>query len=146
MKRSSDRFTELARLFFEVKQIIRSNVPGGPAHDPNEWMRKEVMRFISIKKQVGMKEVAAFLHITAPSATSLVARLEREKLVKRLPRMDDKRVVMIALTPAGEKTVRNYEKKAARIMREVFGRLEPKELDDLEAAMRRVSELHGPRN
>lgn len=144
MQHSSDRFIGLAQLFFEIKQIIRSHVPGGPAHDPNEWMRKEVMRHIATKGRLGMKEIAAFLHITAPSATSLVSRLEREGLLRRLPREDDKRVVRVALTAAGEKTVRRYEKKAASIMREVFGRLGPEELDDLEAAMRRVSELHAP--
>ncbi len=143
MGRSSDRFTELARLFFETRHIMRSKVPGGKK-DPNAWMRSEALRFVAEHEQPGMKDIAEFLRIKAPSATSLVAHLEREGLVARRACDDDRRIVRIALTGKGRQAVESYEKKSARIMREVFGKLEPGELRDLEAAMRRVAELHAP--
>jgi DNA-binding MarR family transcriptional regulator len=138
-----ERFSELARLFFETRQIIRDHVPEG-VRDPNAWMRSEALRFIADAKEPGMKDLAAYLRVRAPSATSLVIHLEREGLVTRATCRDDRRIVRIMLTQKGTRTVRAYEKRSADIMHRVFGKLSDRELEDFTAALRRLSSLHSP--
>lgn len=50
-----------------------------------------------------MSGVMEALHIKASTATSLVTRLEREGLVKRSPNPDDKRSLIVSLTPSGRR-------------------------------------------
>lgn len=139
-----DRFNELAQLFFETRQIIRDNVPE-KTRDPNAWMRLEVVRFIGEKDHPGMKDIARYLRVQAPSATSLVAHLEREGLVARNTCREDKRITRIMLTSAGRRMLRAYEKRAAGIMRRVFGKLSASEVSELLMLLRRVQTMHAPR-
>lgn len=138
------RFSEIAQLFFETRQIIRDNVPE-KTRDPNAWMRAEAMRFVAAHDAPGMKELASYLRIQAPSATSLVRHLEKQGLAKRVACETDKRIVRIVPTAKGRQFVEKYESHAADIMQRVFGRLSEGELDDFVAVMRRVRSLHeGP--
>lgn len=50
-------------------------------------------------------DVAATLHVTQPSATSLVNRLEEQGWVRRCADPSDARVVTVALTPAGSEVL-----------------------------------------
>ena len=54
-----------------------------------------------------MSEIAGYLSIQPPSATTLVEELERLKLVERLPDANDRRSVRIGLTDTGETLIQS---------------------------------------
>src|SRR5438309_8680935 len=102
MNNRKNTFVELAQLFFATRQLVRSKLPHGSG-DSNEWMRCETLRYIRLNTPAPtMREVANYLRVKAPSATSVVIRLEREGLVSRIREQDDKRIVRLALTHKGE--------------------------------------------
>src|SRR5665213_2676417 len=62
---------------------------------------------IVIKEHEGltMKELAQFLRITSPSATSFVNRLVRLKWVKRVSDLTNRKLVRLKLTDSGAKMI-----------------------------------------
>jgi DNA-binding MarR family transcriptional regulator len=53
-------------------------------------------------------EISERLMVTTASITSLVDTLERRKFVKRTPDPDDRRRVLVSITPAGRKVVDRF--------------------------------------
>ena len=148
-------FEELASLFFEMRQTIRANLPQ-QRPDPNAWMRCETLRFIAgherptsrgrspLRRGEGptMHEIAKHLRITAPSATSLVRKLDRLGWVERKPSGSDKRVVRISLTTKGQRELARYRAQAERTMRKVFSKLPERDLSHLKRALKNLRNLH----
>lgn len=135
-------FKELTSLFFETRQIIRSQIPHKGKKDPNEWLRLEVLRFLGKKEAPTMQMIARHLHVEAPSATSLVATLDRSGLIERRAGTNDRRVTRIYLTKKGMTILRKYEKHSSTIMAHVFHGLSAHDVSTLEAILRRVIESH----
>jgi DNA-binding MarR family transcriptional regulator len=138
----NDTFEELAALFFETRQIIRSRVPGNGRHDHNAWLRLETLRFIAQAKDPSMRDIARYVRITAPSATSLVKHLEGLGLIRRTQVSSDKRIVRILVTPKGKRALAAYARTARRTMQAVFGELAAQDIEKLRALLRTVNELH----
>jgi DNA-binding MarR family transcriptional regulator len=87
------------------------------------------LRFIEYKKPT-MKEVADYLTITAPSATSLINNLAKDELIKREEEKGDRRIVRIVITPKGE-----------RHLKKGMGSLSQKIRKNLEVLFRKEQEV-----
>jgi DNA-binding MarR family transcriptional regulator len=133
--------TELAPLFFETRQLIRSKLPH-TAKDHNEWMRCEILRHIQTAPSTTMREISDYLRIKAPSATSIVRLLEREGLVSRIPEEKDKRIVRIILTKKGNVRVAKYLKDARETMAKVFSKISADDVASLVRILRSLQEAH----
>jgi len=68
-------------------------------------------------------ELAALLSLAQNSLTSVIATLEQEKLIKRVPRKDDKRAVTIHPLPAGIRLYHKIEEAAARRLQDALQHL-----------------------
>jgi len=53
-------------------------------------------------------DIAARLFVTTPSITSLLDTLEKRELVSRGPAPDDRRKILVSITPAGRKLVDTF--------------------------------------
>jgi len=142
MAKNKQQFTELSQLFFGTRQLIRSKLPNNKA-DPNEWMRCEMLRHIRFAKTPPtMRELADYLHVKAPSATSVVIRLEREGFLARVREAKDKRIVRLVLSPKGEKRVARYVADSSRIMEKVFSKISDQDVASLSRILRSVQKAH----
>jgi len=140
---SDKNFQELTSLFFEMRQTIRANLPQGQA-DPNAWMRCETLRFISEHQRPTMQEIAKQLRVTAPSATSLIRKLDALGWIEREPSGSDKRVVRISLSPKGRKELSRYRSQAEKTMEKVFSKLSATDLAHLKRVLRSLRTIHTP--
>ncbi len=134
-------FQELATLFFSTRQIIRSRLPQGKA-DPNAWLRFQTMRYIEDSKGPTMHDVARYLRIKAPSATSLIAHLVSRGSVRRVAGKD-KRVTRLFLTPRGKKLLAQHDKRSNATMRTVFSQFNDAEIRELVRLLRHLRDIHG---
>ncbi len=132
---------ELSSLFFSMKQILRSQLPDQKV-DPNAWLRYETMRHIRDAHGPTMHDVARYLRIKAPSATSQIAHLARAGLIVRKDEKADKRVVRIFLTARGKREVEQYESRSVVMMRATFSRLDDRELRSLVKILRHLQDVH----
>jgi len=134
---------ELASLFFSTRQIIRSRLPGSAA-DPNAWLRFQTMRFIADSGEPTMQEVADYLRIKAPSATSLIGYLAGKKLVARRTSVRDKRITRLALTERGRKILAEHQKRSNMTLRRVFNDFPDSDVRELARILRRLRDMHHP--
>lgn len=131
---------ELASLFFSTRQIIRGKLPQGKA-DPNAWLRFQTMRYIEDSNGPTMREVASYLRIKAPSATSLIAHLVGRGFVRRVAGKD-KRVTRLRLTPRGKKLLAGHDKRSNATMRTVFSQFTDAEVRELVRLLRHLRDIH----
>ena len=75
-----------------------------------------VSRMTSVK----MKDIANHLGIQMSSATTLVGRLIREKMLTRRHDETDRRLVWVAITPRGKKVIKQIWEQKRRSIQEIF--------------------------
>ncbi len=134
---SASVYGELPSLLFEMRQIIRQTLPGAKQSDPNEWMRLQTMQFVADQEKPTMHDVAEYLRIKAPSATSLIQYLVSHGLIAR-EAGDDRRVVRLTLTPQGEAVLKGYGTESEKMMRNAFSKLQEKEVCTLRDLLQKM--------
>jgi DNA-binding MarR family transcriptional regulator len=88
-----------------------------------------------------MTELSNLLKVSLPTATEMVDRLVKAKLVKRKRSKDDRRVVKVTLSPFGSRIKGEFLRHKRTIIEEVLIQLPEKERDDLIKAMQRTMQI-----
>lgn len=86
---------------------------------PQLW----VLEFLSRQGISRMNELARFLRISRPAATSLADRLISQGLVDRAGDARDRRVVQLSLTPKGKRILGEIWDEKRRMLLQVFGQI-----------------------
>jgi DNA-binding MarR family transcriptional regulator len=134
-------YSELSGLFFETRQIIRQSLPGGKQHDPNVWLRLQTMRYIDSAHAPTMHDVAAYLRIKAPSATSLIATLVAQGMIVRETGAD-RREVVLSVTTDGKRLLKQYGEQSEKMMRHAFSKLDATEVGSLCQILKKLVRGH----
>ncbi len=98
--------------------------------------------YVSRKPHVNMKCIANNLGIKMSSASTLVDRLIREKMLKRRHDEKDRRIVWISMTPKGSKVIRQILYQKQRSIREIFAVLTEKERQQYLEILKKVYAQH----
>lgn len=141
MHMKDSAYQELASLFFSTRQIIRSRLPESAA-DPNAWLHFQTMRFIADSDTPTMQDVAAYLRIKAPSATSLIGYLADKGFISRLTGDRDKRVTRLALSARGKRVLAEHQKRSNTTLRTVFSQFDQAEVRELARILRHLRDMH----
>lgn len=120
-----DSILELRRHFLE-------NVKRGKFEHDLTFSQVEVLNFIGPSGKKTMKEIAAHLRVTPPSATELITEMEKKGLIKRQSDKNDRRIVFIALTASARKFSNSTCRSKEMFFRKTFSKLSKKDLEDLE--------------
>ena len=68
-----------------------------------------LLNLLITQKIIPMTEASTKLHITKPAVTNLVDRLEKKRLVKRIPHPNDRRITLLQIQKKGEKIVKETQ-------------------------------------
>jgi DNA-binding MarR family transcriptional regulator len=82
---------------------------------------------VSAEEPLGVGELACAAGVSAPTATRMLAGLERDALVERRTCTRDRRVVRVALTAEGAARMARKRERMERRHEELFQSLEPGE-------------------
>ena len=82
---------------------------------------------VSAEAPLGVGELACAAGVSAPTATRMLAGLERDALVERRTCTRDRRVVRVALTDEGVERMTRKRERIERRHEELFQSLEPGE-------------------
>lgn len=88
-----------------------------------------------------MSDVAEYLGVPLNTATGVVSRLQGRGLVERRNSKDDKRVVVVSLSPAGHEQISHGLREAMALANRVVGDLSGEQIQLLVATFDRVLEL-----
>jgi len=136
MKKNPNKKTSLGDLLLAFRRnIVDDMKKGGFSHELT-FSQVEVFHFIESNGQKTMKEIADFLKITPPSATEIVAEMEKKGLLKRTGSKDDRRVVFITMTDTAKKLSTSVCKRKEVILNKMVSRLSEKDHRNLERIIR----------
>src|SRR5260370_1293237 len=108
--------------------------------------REKVLQVLERDGPLRQASLAKSLRLAPRSITQSIEGLERSGLVERRPDPDDQRCKLVLLTPKGHATLTTGMEAGQRVLRSIFGALEPDRqadldilLTDIEAAQTEVS-------
>ena len=87
----------------------------------------DAISYIAEQGNPSMREIADYLKITPPSATSMVSTMQKNGLITRVANSKDRRTVRITLTLKAWKLFKSFHKIKFDIIKKMFSRLEKDE-------------------
>jgi len=99
----SNETLEIEELLFQISRLMKRKMVTSKELGELSVLHIQTLMFLKDSDGATMSDIAEFLHIELPSATSLVNKLVRKNLAKRSSDKEDRRVVKIDLTETGTK-------------------------------------------
>lgn len=87
-----------------------------------------------------MGTLARSLHVRMPTATGIVNRLVRDGFLRRTPQTEDRRQVVVELTPKALAFFQDFQRVIRRRWEEVLVTLEPVELEAFHHVLTKLRE------
>lgn len=97
-----------------------------------------VLRMLLLEPEIGPSEIARILFFHKSTVTVILRSLEKAKLVRRRPNAEDRRAVVLALTPKGRRIAEQRTGTVEAIVRKALANVPAR---DVEAARRVLEEI-----
>lgn len=94
-----------------------------------------ILHMLERHGQMPMSRLADVLDVSVSNATGLVDRMEERGLVARTRVPEDRRVVLVEISPAGLSMLGDAESLRDDMMRRVLARIDPAHMADIACAM-----------
>jgi len=133
---------KLISLVFTVSHRIRERLKDTDEPHRLSAEQLESLRYIREQGRPLMKDVAAYLGITPPSATALIDILVEGEYIERCVDEDDRRAVRLTITPAGEVALEAGFKEIIARMRRVLHDLDEADRESLLAMLTKLSDIY----
>ena len=137
---AADRNKRLRQLADQLGMIHKTILTkySGPVAPMTPVLSKVVM-IVGSEKSVNIKRIATLLMISSGAATQHVAALEETDIVKRVMSQEDRREIIVNLTPQGKTLYKTIHTKSLAILGAVFKELDDSELEVLVALVAKVN-------
>ncbi len=116
-------------------RLLRCSATGRMVKQGVSMTHLHVMWRLEESGELAMSRLAEFLDVSLSNATGLIDRMEERGLVERTRESDDRRVVLVRLTPTGQATLEEIQIMKRDLMGAILERLDDGELDRLRAAL-----------
>ena len=109
---------------------------------PHSIPRSQVylLRLLDRRGVLSMSDISNSLGITLSGCTAVVDRAVEAELVERRRNPHDRRVVLVGVSPEGERVLNEVRQTRARILARYLTRLEPGEMETLATLLGRVAD------
>lgn len=89
-----------------------------------------------------MKDIADFLAITPPSATSLINNLVLNDIVERSYDKSDRRMILLSITEKGQKIFEKAKKERSAVFEKILSNLNEEEKNSLLAILKKMQDQY----
>lgn len=132
----------LILLMFKTGRIIREGVKQRERINPFSVLQLETLQYVDDHHNPTMNDIARYLSITPPSATSLITAVVRDGYLERLRDKTDRRKVRLAITSHGRRAIDHGVRQMSAQMRGVFEHLSAREQKDLMRILDKLSKIY----
>ncbi len=122
--------TQLTEAIFSLSRIWKDRMDCKSELVNLSVLQLQALIFIKKHPESTMNEIASYFSIELPSATSLVSKLVKLKLVKRVADKKDRRIVRIILTSYGEKLFEDAMKQRTEKIGQILSHLDKEDKED----------------
>lgn len=105
------RLATVGMLQMHLHRRAKRTGRGAPWLDPSQGQGR-VLALLQLKPETTQKDLTFLLGMSRQATAELLAKLEKQGLVEREPAADDKRVVVVRLTEAGQAAEQASERPA----------------------------------
>jgi len=147
MIKQMDTFDDFEKKIVEVKDFYieffkKTLVMNGKESD-SDFTLSEIKALAAFRgdKNYTMGELSNNAQVAMPSMTEMIDKLEEHGMAERYRDTNDRRVVKVRLTSKGKKLRKEFMQKRLKDMKELFGKLNKQELDELIASLRRARHI-----
>jgi DNA-binding MarR family transcriptional regulator len=109
------------------------------------FLQFNTLRYIKERRPL-MKDLADYLMITPPSATSIIDTLAESGSVERMRDPEDRRIVRIVITKKGEEQLKKFTNKMVDRMRKNLKSLTKNEQQALADILSKIIEVNNSNN
>ena len=128
-------------MFLRVMGQIFLSASSNPVANEMTGAQKRILYFLDIKGSCNMSRIANLVGCTVPAATGVVDKLVRAELVRREQDPKDRRVIRIAITPTGRKTLSHLKRIHEQRLQEVLERLPVERREELIESFTRIHQI-----
>jgi DNA-binding MarR family transcriptional regulator len=133
--------TALAEVVARLRRAMRRAARGADPDNPLSVAQLELLSCIGENPGARPSRLAQLLKLAPNSVTTMANGLRARELVTRTGGGEDRRTVALALTPAGESAVRQWQAHNAEILHAATERLHPAWQHLLTASLPALREL-----
>jgi len=135
---TSNETLEFEQILFQISRLAKGKFSVSTELGLLSMLDIQTLLFLKDRDDASMGEIAEFLNIELPSSTSLINKLVRNKLVRRLPDRNDRRVVMIYLTETGNKLLKQAMEVKSNQTKQVLSYLSSSQKEQLLTILKTV--------
>lgn len=130
---------EITSLMFAVGRLLRERAMADGS--TISYLHLATLRYVAEKKEPLMREIAQYLCVAPPSATSLINTLVKQGEIRRVADKGDRRVVRLEVTLQGHKTLSDSTRRKQDLMRKVIKDLSERERAKLKNILEKIIRL-----
>jgi DNA-binding MarR family transcriptional regulator len=131
-----DRINQIVSLIFTMRQLVQEQTVPKKGKGFS-FLQFNTLRYIKERRPL-MKDLADYLMITPPSATSIIDTLAESGNVDRIRDPEDRRIVRIVITKRGEDHLKKFTNKMVERMRKNLKSLTKNEQDSLAEILSKI--------
>jgi DNA-binding MarR family transcriptional regulator len=103
--------------------------------------QKRILFYLDLEGPKKMSDVARLVAVTTPAATAVVDKLVKQDLVTREPDTVDRRIIRVALSENGRRTVDELKLIHERRLEDILSRLDADKRAQLIESFERIHEI-----
>ena len=132
---------EISNILDAIRRLtaaLSSEAIGGGRRASLTISQCKVLRRLAKKGPESASQLSRSLSMSPSNVTGIIDRLQNKGLVKRVPKIGDRRVMMITLTSAGKKTSESLPETAENRLVSGLENLEKSEVKKLSGALNTI--------
>jgi len=131
-----DKIKQIIALIFTINQLTHERLRD--REFKQSPLQIVTLKFIELKRDPTMKDLAEFLFITPPSATSIANNLARCGMIERVADKADRRILRLKITDKGRGILKEADKFVMKNIGENFKVLNAKEQSQLISIIEKI--------
>ncbi|MFA5871628.1 MAG: MarR family transcriptional regulator [Parcubacteria group bacterium] len=139
-----NRINQIISLIFTMRQLVQEQTTPKKGKGFS-FLQFNTLRYIKERRPL-MKDLADYLMITPPSATSIIDTLAESGSVERMRDPEDRRIVRIVITKKGEEQLKKFTNKMVDRMRKNLKSLTKNEQQALADILSKIIEVNNSNN
>lgn len=124
---------------FNAGQVLRERAREESNLTDCSFLHMHTLRYVEENGSANMKEIANFLHITPPSATSVIDSLVKRGFIVRVEDESDRRAIRLRITEIGKKLVHDSFKRMTGMIEKHIDRLTESEKESFLSILHKIS-------
>ncbi len=115
----------------QLRKLLETQTQESHEEKSATIMQYSALMFLKSNKSATVGELASQLKLSKSSATQLIERLVKASWVDRINDQDDRRIVRIAITSAGEQRIVDLKKRFMEKMGKILSKIPDEDLKEL---------------